>query len=304
MRFEITANSIDKISSDVALIFSFSQDKGEKSKPELLGQAEVIDKLLDGLLGKAVELEMFTAKRGEMLSIVPGKKILPSRVVVLGLGKKEEFTSDDLRRAAGKFSSKFKKSIDSVSLAIPEELQTMVDLTTLSQAIGEGLLLGSYEFAKYKAKKKYEREFASVIFSVAKKSDEKIIHDAIKKAELYANATILARDLVNEQPRIATPTYLARFAQEIANKNLKNVRCTIIEKAQAEELGMDAFLSIASASSTPPKFIFLEYNPIKPIGKKKLALVGKGITFDSGGINVKTGDKMQTMKMDMAGAAA
>jgi leucyl aminopeptidase len=96
--------------------------------------------------------------------------------------------------------------------------------------------------------------------------------------------------LVNEQASVATPTFLADLALSIAKKD-KNITCKVYDKAEAEKLGMGAFLGIARASATPPKFIHLEYKPEKVKNKEKLAIVGKGITFDSGGINVKGGKR-------------
>lgn len=302
MRFEFSTNSLDQISSDAAVVFSFqTEDKKTLYKP--LGDFDTLDKLLAGQLKKTCDLEKFDGKKGSMQTVIPGIDFLPARIVVLGLGKKETFTADVFRRVIGGFAGKMKYNIDSVSLAIPAELREITGLDILAGVLGEGFLLGSYEFIKYKEQKKESRELASIIISVSKDVDKKIIYPAIKKAELYANATKLARDLVNEPAEAATPTFLAKLAQDIAKKSPKTVTCKIIDKAEAEEMGMHAFLAIAQAADTPPKFIHLDYKPEKGSSKKKLALVGKGITFDSGGINVKPGDHMKDMKMDMAGAA-
>lgn len=299
MSFELSNKSLNSISSDAALVFAFQ--KGEKDYLPLEDFIEM-DNLLDGQIKKICDLEKFTGQKGEAITVIPNKEILPSRVVVIGLGAKEDFVADQLRRAIGLVTKKLHKKIDSLSLTIPQALTKENELATLTSAIAEGFILASYTFNKYKGEKEKGREFASVILSV-NKDDKKVIHDAIQKAELYANATMLARDLVNEQAAFATPTHLANLAQDIAKKSPKLVTCKVIEKAEAEKMGMEAFLSIAKAADTPPKFIYLEYKPEKVKSKRKLALVGKGITFDSGGINVKPGDHMNDMKMDMAGAA-
>jgi leucyl aminopeptidase len=108
---------------------------------------------------------------------------------------------------------------------------------------------------------------------------------------------------VNEQAAVATPTFLAQVGRDIA-KSSPDITLQVIDKAEAKKLGMEAFLGIARAADTPPKFIFLSYTPRGKKATRKLALVGKGITFDSGGMNVKPGDHMSDMKMDMSGAAA
>lgn len=304
-----------KISADAIIVFAFQNEKGKSQKFTPLSDFENLDKELGGNLTKTAQTSKFGAKRGETLNIFPQTGVLASWIIVLGLGRKNEFTADDLRRATGSLSMKMKKKIDSITLSLPTEKEMSFSASMIIQLIGEGLLLGSYEFNKYQAKEeKGERKLSTVIIS---KANDKGIKEGIEKAKLYAQATILARDLVNEQSAVATPTFLAELALSLAKKD-KNITCKIYDKAEAERLGMEAFLGIARASATPPKFIHLEYKPekthsarstssgrasLRQANKEKLAIVGKGITFDSGGINVKTGSGMQDMKMDMAGAA-
>ncbi len=307
MEFEFSNNSLSKISADAIIVFAFQNEKGKPQKYQPLTNLLILDKELKGVLGKSAEAAKFEGKRGETLNIFPQTGVLASWIVVVGLGKKSEFTADDLRRAAGSLSMKMKKKVDSITLALPTKSETSFSDPMIIQLIGEGLYLGGYEFNKYHTKtEKGEKKLSTVIIS---KANAKGVKEGIEKAKLYAQATILARDLVNEQSSVATPTFLADLALSIAKKD-KNITCKVYNKTEAEKLGMGAFLGIARASATPPKFIHLEYNPEKAhsnrsgqVNKEKLAIVGKGITFDSGGINVKTGSNMQDMKMDMAGAA-
>lgn len=305
MRFELTDKNITALSSDVLLLFAFSQQHGKKSTFTVLDQESFDKKLLEEI-AKAGDLESFTAKAGEQLVFIPSSKTLYSRVVVLGLGKKEVFSTNTFRNAGGVFAKRFKYKIDSASLAFPETLQSLVSLDVLAHAFAEGVLLGLYEFYKYKKPQEKARDFGTILIAYRQKSEEKLLTKSFEKAELFAAGTKLARDLVNEQAYIATPTYLANLAKEIATKNPKTLSCKVLDKAQCEKLGMEAFLSIARAAGdeVPPQFIILEYTPAKVKNKKKLAVIGKGITFDSGGINVKPGDHMKDMKMDMAGAAS
>jgi len=300
MKFEISQNLLSKISSDVVLLFVFQSDS---KKEQLLSSDQFIqlDKALAGQLTKACEIEKFTGGRRESVSLITSEKVVSSKVVVIGLGKKDEFVLNDLRKAVGKYVSSVKKKIDSVVIAMPSNLDDLA-LEDVVSVMVEGAVLGNYEFAKYKEKKKCERNLEVVILATQESIDPKLLTKTVGHAKLYAEATTLARDLVNEQAAIATPTFLANLAKDIAKGN-SEITCKVFDKTQAEKMGMEAFLGIARASDTPPKFIVLEYNPAKVNGKKKLAIVGKGITFDSGGINVKPGDHMQDMKMDMSGAA-
>jgi leucyl aminopeptidase len=294
MQFEFSNNSLDKISSDVILLFVFQTGKGDAIK--LTNEAKNIDSLLGGKLLKSMEIASFSGKRGEMFSYFPQDKILSPWVIVLGLGKEQEFIADDLRRVAGIFAKTKGKQVKSIALCLPESL---LSESVSARMFNEGLMLGLYDFNKYKTKKKKQEKLLNlVIFSKVK--DAKIQNE-LEIAKLYAQATILARDLVNEQAAVATPTYLSDLALEIAKQD-PNISCKVFGRKEAAKLGMEAFLGIARASEEEPKFIHLEYKPQKS-AKKKLALVGKGITFDSGGINVKPGDSMIDMKMDMSGAA-
>lgn len=304
MNFEITSKKIDSISSDALIIFTF-ENTDKKGSVKFFDDFTKLDSQITDQISKTCELEKFKAKQGDFLTIIPSKQVLFSRIVLIGLGKQNEFKIDNLRRAVGKFTQNFKNKIDSASLNLSDQFNKFSDLKTVIHALAEGFMLGKYEFAKYK-KTENERNFASVIISYTGSTDTKLVASSINEAKLYSEATILARDLVNEQAAIATPEFLANIAKDIARKNPSSLKCKIMDLKEIEEMGMGAFLSIAKAAKNkiPPKFIHLEYIPEGKKAKKKIALVGKGITFDTGGINVKTGSSMLDMKMDMAGAAA
>lgn len=296
MQFEFSANPLGKISTDAVLVLALE----DKKEIKLLTDLQSFDKKLQETLLKAIETAGFKAKRGETLNFYLEEGSLAKSIVVLGLGKKEEFVADDLRRAIGACSKKLQKKVASVALQIPSEDEISLSQKEAAYLIAEGIILGNYDFGKYKTKEKEEKELDTVVITGTSPVS---IKEGIEKAKLYAEATILARDLVNEQAAIANPTYLADLALSIAKKDQKHISCKVFGKKEAEKLGMEAFLGIARAADTEPKFIVLEYMPDKNSSKEKLALVGKGITFDSGGINVKTGDGMMDMKCDMSGAA-
>lgn len=279
MIFEISDEPLSKIPADGLVVFS---------ETPAFTQA---DKALNGQLSETLEFEKFKGKPGEFLTVQTQKKIASRQVFILGLG--EEKNAYQLRRSLSLFSQKVSKKISSLVLAINAEE---------AQVIAEGLLLGSYTFDKYVTKEKTEKKLEKIIFFEENKNTALKIKEGVRRAEVFCTAVKIARDLVNEPPAVVTPTFLADFAESLVKKD-KNIHCKIYDKNELEKMGMGAFLGVAQASETPPKFIFLEYRP-KTNSRKKLALVGKGITFDSGGISIKPGDSMQTMKLDMAGAAA
>lgn len=297
---EVVQKTLDMISCDVALVFVYKDENAKKPQFHPSDTFTNLDNSLDGELSKLCTIERFIGETGSIVSFYTGVSIVPTKVIVIGLGKKSEFVLNDLRSVLGKFVSSRKNKIDSIAFAFPEQSDMTAD--EFVTAAVETVTLATYSFGKYKAKKKEDRDLSSVIFSIPQKVNQQVVKTAIVKAKAYARATLMARDLVNEQPSVATPTFLAQVASDIA-KSTKEIKLTILDKPQIEKMGMNAFLGIARAADTPPKFICLEYTPLKTTSKKKLAVVGKGITFDSGGINVKPGDHMSDMKMDMAGAA-
>ncbi|RJQ36587.1 leucyl aminopeptidase [Candidatus Microgenomates bacterium] len=299
MNFEITDNHLNKISADAILVFAF-----ENGKLPAFTQAFLeVDKALEGFLFEALKFEDFKAKEGSLFSFNSQKKILANKVFVLGLGKKEDFSQNILRNVIAGFTKKLRSKISSVALPVLEQNGTNLDVSSQSQVITEGFILGSYAFNKYK-KNSSNKNLETIIISAPSKNIQLKVKEGMEKGKIYSKATILTRNLVNEPSSVITPTALAQVAQDIAKKN-PDVKCTIYNKSELEKMGMAAFLGIAQgAESTAPKFIFLEYTPKGDnTKKKKVALVGKGITFDSGGISVKMGDSMKTMKIDMAGAA-
>jgi len=162
---------------------------------------------------------------------------------------------------------------------------------SFSQAIAEGIILGSYQFITYKTQDKelFEVGSAEVINADAK---------AVKKGSIIASAVCFARDVENHPGNVTTPTKLAKLAKEIALEG--DMKLTVFDREKFTKMGMGAFAGVALGTGEPPKFILLEYNGGKS-NEKPIALVGKGLTFDSGGISIKPSASMDEMKFDMCG---
>lgn len=194
--------------------------------------------------------------------------------------------------SAMKIAKKF-KSKNLLMTAIGEDVSYW-----LSSAM-KGLILGGYSFDKYiTSKEEDEKEMCLGVLTGMDTS-------SFKKEEQYVraqtSAVILARDLVNEPANVMTPSALAQAAKDVCDKN--NIKCTIYDKAGCEELGLGAFLSVAQASDEEPQFIVMEYNG-RATDEEKIALIGKGLCYDTGGYNLKPGPSMKGMHGDMGGAAA
>lgn len=298
MNFEITSKKLDQISSDGLVLFAFEGDKFVPTKNLLY-----VDKILNGFLFNSLYFDNFKGKKNAIFSFDTQKKILASKIFVLGLGKKEEFDQNKLRSAIATFAKNYRGKLSSVSLGLLTDSETKQDIYLQSQSIAEGFILGNYLFNKYKKKDDNLKELETIIISEENKASSIKIKEGIETAKLICEGVILARDLVNEPAAVITPTSLAKIASDLAKKN-KEITCKIYEREEIEKMGMGAFLGVALGSDTPPKFIHLEYSPAGSIKKEKLAIVGKGITFDSGGVSIKPESSMMTMKCDMAGAAA
>ncbi len=234
---------------------------------------------------EAAKAEPFKSAVGECAGISYSDKGILRRYVVVGLGKKKDYTPETLRRAAGGLYH-FAKNRYPVIAVLPDG-----DL----QAAAEGLQLASYRFDEYR--KPEETKLKEAKLALQSGLEKKPAEKALARAALASEAVALTRDLVNRGPSDKTPQSLAALAESLAGVKVK-----VILKDEAAELGMGSYLAVARGSAVDPVFLHLVY---KPKGaKKRVGLVGKGITFDSGGLSLKPPASMETMKMDMAGAAS
>ena len=248
----------------------------------------------DGLLrGKSGEITVLPAL-GEM----PGK-----RIVVVGTGAAGSGSASGLRSLGGTLVRRLRE-IDAGHVAIAASAALASsggELDEAAAALAEGLVLGGYRFDRHRTREEDRPAGAvrSVSVVVGSARQAAAVAGGLARGRILAEATNEARDLENEPANRMTPTDVAQHAMELATA--VGLECTVIERAEAERLGMGSYLSVAAGSSQPPKFIVLRY---RGAGRARpLALVGKGITFDTGGISLKPGQGMEAMKADMSGAA-
>jgi leucyl aminopeptidase len=207
-----------------------------------------------------------------------------------------------LRRAAAT-GARRARDLGAASLVIPVlgARAPALGVAPRAQATGEGVLLGLYRFDRYKEKRNGDRTVAGVTLLVPAARDRAPAREGLRRAELSAEATCFARDLINEPANSVTASALAETARAIARE--AGLRLRVLDRAACEKMGMGAFLGVNRGSVEPPQFIHLAYVPRRP-ARRRLALIGKGITFDSGGLDLKTAEGMERMKGDMSGAAA
>ena len=189
------------------------------------------------------------------------------------------------------------------TLVVDPAAEVKVDPKEAAQAITEVSQLALYDFDKYKSKngkKDNATKVQTIIIAESDKSKLKDIEAGIERGNLCVKGQKLARDLVTEPAITGTPTFLAKVARQVAKENGLDIK--VMEKAECQKLGMNAFLSVNAGSDEPPKFIIMKYTP-KGKPRKNITIVGKGITFDSGGLSLKPAQSMETMKDDKSGGS-
>ena len=289
-----------KIEEEAAEAIVLSHFEGEKSLPE---ETAAVDRALGGQIRGLIAAGEFAGKPNQILMLHLRGEIPARRVLLVGLGKKKEVGTEKIRQAMGSAGRQVREAgIKSFSTPLHGRGQNKISTSESAQAIVEGCLLGLYQFTAYRTEKRDEIKEVQQI-TLVDRTDGKIAEVAggSRSGQILAEAANFVRDLCNHPSNVVTPSRLAEEARTIAKDF--GLTCRVIEKDEAESLGMGAFLGVARGSLEPPKFIILEYAG----GKKKeppVVIVGKSITFDSGGISIKPAEKMEQMKTDMSGGAA
>ena len=275
MKIKVENRPAGKAICDVLLVGAFENGKGD----------------FDDLL----KHEHFEGKKDEALIINTQGKYPSRRICFLGLGKESDVNLDKIRNAVANGVRKAAEvKAGSVSVSIDVDGLASFDI---AQASAEGLILGSYKFCGYHKKKEEKKNIHLATILV---SNNLKLKDAIKGAkwgQTCSESENLARDLVNAPSNLVTPEYMANYAKKMAKS--VGLKCEILDPKKE---GMECLWAVAKGSKNPPKVIVLKHNASAK--KELIALIGKGITFDSGGISIKPSSKMWEMRGDMAGAAA
>lgn len=293
--------TIKQMKADVVAVF-LPEDK------------RLFQQIFDGLVrdfGKKIDdvvrIEKFRGKESELVSILTEKKIAAGRLFLVGLGEIKKLSLERYRRAAAVVAKKARSlKVNHIAIAIPPEFNNGIEksLTTeeVARAILEGASLALYRFDKYITKRK-EKEWKVKQITVFNSSREyeKSFKKTIHETSIICQSVYFARDLANAPASEIYPETLAEIAKKSAERY--GYKATIWDKKKIKEMEFGGLLAVNSGSSKPPRFIILEYDPGTK-DSQTIVLIGKGITFDSGGISIKPSGSMSEMKMDMAGAAA
>lgn len=251
------------------------------------------------LIKKAKQLKEFTGKKDDEVIFYDLKEVKAKRVMFLGLGKLEKIDLEALRTFAGKAVKKcMKKNLPEVLLAVPCGKNIKIDIASAIEVMMEGAFLGNHIFDKYKKEKKIKS--LKKIDLLVKPAEAKKYGRLSSRVETVCAGTILAREWVSTPSNDKKPEQFTKSIVTLAGK--EKLKASVLDEKELKQKKFGALLAVAAGSHSKPRMVILEYSPKG--AKKTIALVGKGVTFDSGGINLKPTGSLENMKIDMSGAAA
>jgi leucyl aminopeptidase len=265
------------------------------------GATAAVDTALGGAIMALIRSGEATGKWGEQTLIHSLGRLRTERILVMGLGKPEELTLDRVRTVAAEAARALRKvGARHIGTIVHGGGAGGLNPAQATQAVTEGTLLGLYRFTRYKTGNDNAKAIERVTIVERDRQRLKALTEAVRRGRILAEAANAARDLVNEPGNTLTPTELARRARAMARA--ARVRCEVLGPRELRRLKAGGLLGVARGSQEPPRLLVLTYRGRR--GGPHLGLIGKGVTFDSGGISIKPAENMEAMKGDMAGAAA
>ncbi len=296
MEIKTIIGDITKIKADAIMVNFF---EGMES-PD--GDIAAMDKALDGAIAQLISQGEIKGKLNEITLVHSLGKLPTARVVVVGLGKQAELSTNKIRGAVAETCRWLRqKSVATIATTAQGAGINGISFEDAAQAVAEGALLGLYSFRKHITREEDKLGEIKQFLIIGSDEAKPHLEEGSDKGRVLAEATNLARDMVNEPANYMTPSHMAETTMKLAKSY--GLEVSVLEREQLAELGMGALLGVAQGSRQPPKFIVLHYKG-EDSTELNVALVGKGVTFDSGGISIKPSEKLEEMKGDMAGGAA
>lgn len=294
MHFSVTHESVATLSTGT-LIFALDESL------ELSASALQLDKASNGALQAALQNGDIQGKAGQSLLILQPAGIAAQRILLVGIGKEKQLSDKALRKVIAAITSQLKPlNAKQATLALDSIQAKEHNNANTARLIAQCFADNLYVFDQFKSEKSTPIELKNIEFLTT--ADEvEAVHEACQHAEAFASGMNLTRDLGNLPPNICQPSYLAEQARTMAQQHNQLV-VEVLEEEQLKELSANALLAVAKGSEQPPRLIVLNYQGANA-DDQPYVLVGKGITFDSGGISLKPGAGMDEMKYDMCGAA-
>lgn len=297
MKFNVKHGELAKETTDVLVLAGYEDDK---TLPKAM---HGLDKALKGALHELHQCGEFKGTQNQTVIFHTRGAISAKRVLLVGLGKRSDCTLDRIRQAAATCIKRARQvSAQSCAITILGSDTVKIPQEVIAQAIVEGTILGNYRFTPYRTDNNGDqsKDVSTITLLVSGAGELSATKTGVRRGEASGSATAFVRDLCNHPANVLTPSRVVEEARKIAKE--KGVTLKVLEKKDQEKLGMGGLLGVSRGSIEPPKFLILEY---AGGGKKTnpIVLVGKTVTFDSGGISLKPSENMEQMKADMTGGA-
>lgn len=294
MEIKIASGNIREVEADAIILFLF------EGTDLLDGDLAEIDSALEGVILRLLKRREIKGKSGTLSVIHTLGKLPASKVVIVGLGKRDDLNLDLIRKTTGEACRSLEQN-NSETIASVILRTDRIPADKASQAMAEGALLGTYSFRRHITREDEHGKISQLTIMTDDNSLLPGMESGSEKGKIIAEAAMNARDMVNEPANYMTPSDMAEIARRTGDET--GLKVEILEKEAMQELGMGALLGVARGSEQPPKFIVMKYGGGKT-PETEIALIGKAITFDSGGISIKPSAGMEDMKDDMSGGAS
>lgn len=295
MQIESHNGSFREIDVQAVAIAVFKDEKADD------GFLKDLDEITGGVISSVIESEELKGKEGELvyLHLVGNSEIKAQRLLLVGVGDRADYTTTQVSQMAGT-AVRALRGKNAKSIAVVPRLEGNAE--EVASVVVEGSFISLFDPDKYRTSDKEERQITRLVV-VLDGADETSLKRGVERGEIIGESVNFTRDLANEPGAYMTPTIMAERAREVANEFGLSV--DVLDEARMEQEGMGSLLSVARGSDEPGKLIILKYAPPNAAEESEelLAFVGKGITFDSGGISLKPGENMELMKYDMSGGA-
>ena len=293
MNVNVTVGDFKSAAVDALVIGVFEGEESGRS-----GIVRMVDEVLDGAIRRLIDLGDFEGKHKQTALLYTNSAVTAPRIALVGMGKSDEFDTEKAREAAGEISCQLRDlGVKTIGIPTPSDAPP-----EMIQAATEGSILALYQFNQHKTEGLDDiKELDAITFLISDEDGKSPLEKAVVLGSAIARGTTLARDLSNQPGNQLTPTILAKKAQEVAEAT--GLKCEVFDLAELKEKGFGTLVAVAQGSQEEPRFITLEYIP-EGGERETVVFVGKGITFDTGGISLKPGKGMEEMKHDMSGAAA
>jgi leucyl aminopeptidase len=290
MKISLTVSSIFSQKTPVIVLFAFEKERRA-------GPAR-----FKAFLQRITSKE-FNGSDQQLLLLHTAGRLAPQRVLLAGLGKRKNFNLETLRRATGRAAKKLQAAgIDRAAVQVCSDMKAACTTNDCLQAIIEAAALANYKYREFKPEDDDRTELKSLTLCLSDGADLRAARSIADRAQIATEAANFARQIGNQPGNVVFPAVLADRARQLAKEC--GLRCTVLDRRALEKGGFGGLLAVGGGSAHEPRLIVLEYNGTAARTDRPIALVGKAITFDSGGISIKPGEKMDEMKFDKCGGVA